>query len=52
MGKAGAGIDMQAGEEVVVGQADLQDGQITLKPLLLVVDQVGPPATDGLNRGR
>ena len=40
------------GVEVVVGQADLQDGQVTLQPRLLVADQVGPSAPNSLNRGR
>ncbi len=46
MSEARTGVDVQAGESKVVGQADLQHGQVTLQPLLLVDHQVSPATTD------
>src|SRR3990172_3708806 len=46
MGKAGASVDLQTRECVVVGEADLQDRQVSLEPLLLIDHQVSPAAAD------
>ena len=52
VGKTGAGIDVQTGEGKVVGQADLQNRQVPLQPLLLVNHQVRPAAANRFHRCR
>ena len=50
VGEAAAGVDGQAAERIVVRKADLGDGLEALQPLLLVDDQVGVAAPDGVDR--
>src|SRR5450759_3567191 len=52
VGEAAAGVDVQAGEGVLLGQAQLQDRQVALQVRLLVDDQLGPAALDGSDGGR
>jgi len=41
--KARAGIDVQAREAIHLGQADVQDGEITLQPFLLINHKASQP---------
>jgi len=43
--KPATGIDVQARKAINLGQADLQDGEITLQPFLLVDHQVQWPVS-------
>ena len=45
--EARAGIDLQSREGIIVGQADLENREVTLQPLLLIDDQIGPTAANG-----
>jgi len=47
--KARARIDHQAGKAIILRQADLQNAEIPLQPLLLVDHQLEPAALDRLN---
>src|SRR5206468_2766430 len=51
VGKSAAGVDVQSCVSVEFGQADLQDGQVTLQPRLLVNDEVDP-STPNASQGR
>src|SRR5690606_4964155 len=46
------GVDVETGEAVDLGQADLQDRQVALQERLLVDDQVEVAALDRVHRGR
>src|SRR5579859_5214302 len=48
--KARARIDVQTGEAVLLGQADLEDGHVALQPYLLVIHETDPAILDTLDR--
>src|SRR5690348_15922661 len=47
--EARASVDVNAGEAVFLGKADVEDGHIALQPLLLIVDEADPAVLDALN---